>query len=484
MKKRYLLILFISLLFPLSVFAENSVTLDENKTIPAGKEAQFITTLKLDNIYNQIVTKIEFDVEITGGKTGKMTVDKTSRTSEWTYKLDNDGTKVVLTPKDTANLEVIGLSTGDQILQITIPVSADSPKEDITVKITNVSIYVPNEEPGEENEPKKEDKLIPKTVGDTKKITVTNLSKNNKLDTLTVSQGELSPSFSPTIYDYEVVVKDTIAKFTISATCLENCSIGGTSKSTYEKSENIARGQNDPIEIVVAAENGDTKVYTISVYRGELLENRADLESISLEGITIDPEFNPTTYNYYVRLPYDKDALVINYVPFDKNATITIEGNENFEIGKEKLVTIKLKSVDEKLEHTYNIYVTKDDETTDIVDKEVIPVEASDDVQPKKGLSKTVIIIIIVSVSLILIGVSAFFIFKNKKDNKLVDETEQNPDLDTVVISHEDDEELLEYTKEFTGLSDVVNEENKTNTKVSDDTKEDKINTKDDYKNL
>ena len=81
-----------------------------------------------------------------------------------------------------------------------------------------------------------------------------NLSSDNTLKNLTVSTGKLTPSFSKDKTEYQVEVENTVEKIKIIA------------KGTGEKKLSV--GKNS-FGIVVVAENGKTKTYTVVVNRKE-----------------------------------------------------------------------------------------------------------------------------------------------------------------------------------------------------------------------
>jgi flagellar basal body-associated protein FliL len=68
------------------------------------------------------------------------------------------------------------------------------------------------------------------------------------------------------------------------------------------------------------------------------------------------------------------------------------------------------------------------------------------------------LIIIIIILALLVIAGSFFFLFKNKKKNGK-SKNDKDQDNHGVAISHEDDEELLEYTKEFTEFPNNLNDQ-------------------------
>ena len=84
-------------------------------------------------------------------------------------------------------------------------------------------------------------------------------SKDNKLKSLSIEGFELSPEFSKDTTEYTVTVPEDTKEITINATENDSAaSVSGT--GTFE----VTQGTN-VFEIVVRAENGDTKTYKVTV---------------------------------------------------------------------------------------------------------------------------------------------------------------------------------------------------------------------------
>lgn len=85
------------------------------------------------------------------------------------------------------------------------------------------------------------------------------LSSNNALSTLTVSAGTLTPAFDPAVTEYTLSLPQGTEKLTLTATPSDsNATVQGDGELTLQEGENT-------LPLVVTAENGDTKTYTITV---------------------------------------------------------------------------------------------------------------------------------------------------------------------------------------------------------------------------
>lgn len=83
-------------------------------------------------------------------------------------------------------------------------------------------------------------------------------SGNNALSTLTVSAGTLTPAFDPAVTEYTLSLPQGTEKLTLTATPSgSNATVQGDGELTLQEGENT-------LPLVVTAENGDTKTYTVT----------------------------------------------------------------------------------------------------------------------------------------------------------------------------------------------------------------------------
>lgn len=81
---------------------------------------------------------------------------------------------------------------------------------------------------------------------------------NNALSALTVSAGTLTPAFDPAVTEYTLSLPQGTEKITLTATPSDsNATVQGDGELTLQEGENT-------LSLVVTAENGDTKTYTIT----------------------------------------------------------------------------------------------------------------------------------------------------------------------------------------------------------------------------
>lgn len=107
-----------------------------------------------------------------------------------------------------------------------------------------------------------------------------NKDSNNKLSALQVYPGTLSPAFSADTTSYTITVSADTTAVTISATAVSNKATVSVSGGT-----DLKLGENEA-KVIVVAENGSSKAYTLTIMCGEA-------EKIQIDGMehTINEDF-------------------------------------------------------------------------------------------------------------------------------------------------------------------------------------------------
>ena len=187
------------------------------------------------------------------GKTVAFSITVPSGSEAWTYSVSWSG-NLTLESGDTAPMGFEGDSRTNQLVfranstgTGTVSISAGSyciAGEDYDASgSASVSIVAASEP--DDSEPD----YTPSTPGK---------SGNNALSTLTVSAGTLAPAFDPAVTEYTLSLPQGTEKLTLTATPSDsNATVQGDGELTLQEGENT-------LPLVVTAENGDTKTYTVT----------------------------------------------------------------------------------------------------------------------------------------------------------------------------------------------------------------------------
>ncbi|MDE5587146.1 MAG: cadherin-like beta sandwich domain-containing protein, partial [Bacilli bacterium] len=176
-------------------------------------------------------------------------------------------------------------------------------------------------------------------------------SDNNYLGSLFLSDGELTPEFDKETTNYGVTVPYTVSEITLTGDS-EDSQATVTGLDTYT----LVDGENT-IVITVTSESGLVRTYTVKVTKEETIS--AYLTSLEAEGYELDTEFNKELFEYYITVGNEVTELDLSYTTEDKNATVVVTGNENFEIGMNE-VHIEVTSSDGNLTEEYILYVNRE----------------------------------------------------------------------------------------------------------------------------
>ena len=117
-------------------------------------------------------------------------------------------------------------------------------------------------------------------------IAAPDLSGENHLSDLSVSAGEMTPAFSPDTNAYTLTVPYETTSVAVYATAKD-----GKASVAVTPSDALAVGENK-IEVVVTAEDGSKRTYTLTVTR---TESELAGATVDLDGVTYSVAYDPAT---------------------------------------------------------------------------------------------------------------------------------------------------------------------------------------------
>lgn len=179
-------------------------------------------------------------------------------------------------------------------------------------------------------------------------------SDNTNLKSLKVDVEGLSPEFDKNITEYYLIVDLTIEEVNVEAVPEDK-----NSKITITGNSDLQEGENT-VKILVKAENGNTKTYTINITKTNDLEKvNATLKSLSVKGFNFYPSFKTNIYNYNLTVNEKLTQLEILAETEIEEATYEIIGNENLKDGDNLIkVIVTAKDGETKREYKINVYLS------------------------------------------------------------------------------------------------------------------------------
>ena len=197
----------------------------------------------------------------------------------------------------------------------------------------------------------------------------TNKSNNANLSNLGIKPNDFK-GFKISTTSYNVSVPNDVENITIYATAQDK-----KATITGDGAQKLNVGKNK-LNVIVTAEDGTTKTYTINVTREEgkngATENttsnnttnsvvsqdnknsESDLKKLSIKGYNLTPSFSPNVYEYKVNVTENVSSLDIETEKANDNVSIDIAGNENFVEG-ENTITLLVYNEETKQNSTYQI---------------------------------------------------------------------------------------------------------------------------------
>ena len=209
----------------------------------------------------------------------------------------------------------------------------------------------------------------------------TNKSNNANLSNLGIKPNDFK-GFKISTTSYNVSVPNDVENITIYATAQDK-----KATITGAGAQKLNVGKNE-LNVIVTAEDGTTKTYTINVTREEAKNDKnettdnttsntdatnsttsensentestseSDLKKLSIKGYNLTPTFSPDVYEYKVDVSGDVSSLDIETEGTNHNVSIDIVGNENLTDG-ENTITLLVYNEETKQNSTYQIIVNK-----------------------------------------------------------------------------------------------------------------------------
>ena len=236
------------------------------------------------------------------------------------------------------------------------------------------------------------------TSSNNKTTNTSKKSSNANLSNLGITPNDFK-GFKAQTTSYNVTVPTGVESVTIYANAQDS-----KAKVTGVGKQDLQTGENK-FDVVVTAEDGTTKTYTLNITRDTSSQNTENvpakytgdgLSNLNIENLELDPKFDTQKYEYTVKYFGEKEKLDINATATDPYYIIEITGNEKIVEG-ENIINILVSDPDGNNIATYQITVKKA-----LVDEEAIAREKQE--QTKRmiivggGIALAIIVIIVIIV--------------------------------------------------------------------------------------
>ncbi|MBR1417031.1 MAG: cadherin-like beta sandwich domain-containing protein [Bacilli bacterium] len=196
-------------------------------------------------------------------------------------------------------------------------------------------------------------------------------TSNAKLSTLSISTGNIAPSFSSSTYNYSA--STTSDSVTINASLMSNSAsfVDGYGPRTV----NLNYGTNN---VQIRTKDGNsTNTYTIKITRKDSRSSTNTLSTLNISNGTLDPAFNSLTNNYTVKVDKDVESVDITATLSDSKSSFvdgygprTIQINAGY-----TRAAIKVKSESGSV-RTYSILFGKDGGDVDLEETDFAELES------------------------------------------------------------------------------------------------------------
>ena len=158
----------------------------------------------------------------------------------------------------------------------------------------------------------------------------TDIADNNAyLQVLRLGIEGISPDFDKDVFEYFVLVNDSVDKFDLTAIA-EN----PNAKVNIKGNKDFKKGINK-VEIEVISKDGTNKnTYIINVSKtNDVIKANSNLETLAIEYSSLEPPFDPNNTQYKASVSNDVKNLNVLAIPENVNAKVDITGNKDLQYG-------------------------------------------------------------------------------------------------------------------------------------------------------
>ena len=204
--------------------------------------------------------------------------------------------------------------------------------------------------------------VITEEEGEIEKIEISETSQtsddNSKLEIMRLKQEGITPVFSPDITEYYFLTKDLNSLEITAIPQNANSEVIVTGNTNFKEGLNtININVNSPDKTSVT----NYKIYVTKT--NNLEQANANLETLAIENVTLEPEFANDIYEYNTIVTNTTENLNILAIPKKQTANVQISGGSNLVYGNnEILINVIAENGYTKKEYKVNVYRRNEEE--------------------------------------------------------------------------------------------------------------------------
>ena len=194
---------------------------------------------------------------------------------------------------------------------------------------------------------------------------------NSKLEILRLNHEGMTPVFSPDITQYYFLT-ETLNKLEVTAIPQNPASEVNITGNT-----NFKEGLNTiSIEVISPDKTTSTQYKILITKTTDLEKANANLETLAIEDVTLEPEFTNNIYEYNATVSNTTQKLNILAIPEKINAHVEITGGKNLEIGNNQIyIQVVAENGYTKKQYIVNVYKRNDEEQKQVDEERKINIQ-------------------------------------------------------------------------------------------------------------
>ena len=194
---------------------------------------------------------------------------------------------------------------------------------------------------------------------------------NSKLEILRLNHEGITPVFSPDITQYYFLT-ETLNELEVTAIPQNPASeVIITGNTNFKEGLNIIS-----IEVISPDKTTSTQYKILITKTTNLEKANANLETLAIEDVILEPEFTNNIYEYNVTVSNTTQKLNILAIPEKINAHVEITGGENLEFGNNQIyIQVVAENGYTKKQYIVNVYKRNEEEQKQVDEERKINIQ-------------------------------------------------------------------------------------------------------------
>lgn len=156
------------------------------------------------------------------------------------------------------------------------------------------------------------------------------------------------------------VFTDSSKNFITSRSASESCKDDSYAKLLSGYKLKVKNVENQKTTVWVTENGNRVSAIEITIFKAD---DNNNLKTLEIEGVDLEPGFNPKDTTYEAKVPYDKTSVKIKAECESENCSVSNDGEKTLEVGENRFEIIAI--AEDGSKKVYNLFINREDASKD-----------------------------------------------------------------------------------------------------------------------